>query len=472
MSKERLSRVLERLGQRQQGGALAGLMELLRVPSVSAKSAHADDCRRCAAWLAERFRACGLKAEVCETGGGRGRPAVVAEGPSVAGRPTLLLYGHYDVQPPEPLELWHTPPFEPTVRRTDAGTEAVFARGAADDKGQVYAHLEAIAAWQAEGGLPVNLKVLIEGEEEVGSANLEAFIAENAARLRADIAVISDTGQFARGVPALTYGLRGLVYEEMTLTGPSHDLHSGGYGGFAPNPGNVLCKLIASLHDEQGRVNLPGFYDDVEPLTEAERAAWAKLPFDVQRECAEIGIPFDSGEAGYTPLERLWARPTCDVNGLTCGYQGEGAKTVLPSRASCKVSFRLVPRQDPQKVLASFRAAMRQRCPENVKLEFANHGASPAVVVPVDTPAAKLALAAIEAGFGRPATFIRGGGSIPVVGTLKRELGIDTLLVGFGLPDDRVHSPNEKFELESLYAGMRTCAVLYARLAELPSGRA
>lgn len=464
----RLRRVLERLAARERGEALAGLCELLRWPSVSAKSAHAEDCRGCAQWLAGRLRESGLEVSVCETGGGRGKPVVLASSKMLPSRPTVLLYGHYDVQPPEPLELWKTPPFEPSVRETEAGTRAVFARGASDDKGQVYAHLEAIAAWQQEGGLPVNLKVLLEGEEEVGSEHLEAFVSENRQRLRADVAVISDTGQFARGVPALTYGLRGLVYEELTLTGPSHDLHSGGYGGFAPNPGNVLCRLIASLHDVDGRVNLPGFYDDVEPLTEQEREAWSKLPFDVARECAAIGIPFDRGEAGYSALERLWARPTCDVNGLTCGYQGEGAKTVLPSRASCKVSFRLVPRQDPQKILAAFRETMRRRCPQNVRLEFSNHGASPAAVVPIDTPAAKLALQAIAAGFGSPATFIRSGGSIPVVGTLKRELGIDTLLVGFGLPDDRVHSPNEKLDLDALYAGMRTSAVLYAKLADLP----
>ena len=462
-----LERVLGRLRVREQGAALEGLKELLRIPSVSAKTQHASDCARCAEWVAQNLRASGLTADVMATGGGRGRPAVVAKNTHVAGRPTVLLYGHYDVQPPEPLELWTSPAFEPTVRKTEAGTDAVYARGAVDDKGQVYAHLEAIAAWQAEGGLPVNLTVLIEGEEEVGSEHLEAFIAENRELLKADIAVISDTGQFARGVPALTYGLRGLVYEEIFLTGPSHDLHSGGYGGFAPNPGNVLCRLIASLHDEDGRVNLPGFYDDVEELTAEEKAAWSKLPVDAARDCSAIGIPFDSGEKGYTALERLWSRPTCDVNGITCGYQGEGAKTVLPSRASCKVSFRLVPRQDPRKVLESFRQAMRDRCPKNVKIEFANHGASPAAVVPINTPAARLAVEALQEGFGVPATFIRGGGSIPVVGTLKKELGIDTLLVGYGLPDDRVHSPDEKFDLDAFYAGMRTSAVLYAKLARL-----
>ena len=458
-----LKEVLSTLDQRRDA-ALSALKDLLRIPSVSAKKEHAGDCRRCAQWVADHLKESGLVVTLMDTGG---HPAVVAKNEHKAGRPTVLLYGHYDVQPPEPLELWTSPAFEPTVRKNSAGVDAVYARGAVDDKGQVYAHLEAISAWQAHGGLPVNLTVLIEGEEEIGSEHLEAFVAKYKDLLRADIAVISDTGQFDRGVPALTYGLRGLVYEEMFLTGPSHDLHSGGFGGFAPNPANVLAKLIASLHDESGKVNLPGFYDDVELPTAEETAAWAKLPMNVTREASAIGIPFDSGEKGYTALERMWARPTCDVNGLTSGYQGEGAKTVLPSKASCKVSFRLVPKQDPRRVRESFRAAMVERCPKNVKIEFVNHGASPAAVVPIDTAGARAALAAIGEGFGKEATFIRGGGSIPVVGLIKKELGIDTLLVGYGLPDDRVHSPDEKFDLDAFYAGIRTSAILYEKLAGL-----
>lgn len=461
-----LSNVLSTLEGRKTA-ALSALTEMLRIPSVSAKKEHAGDCRRCAQWIADHLEAAELKVAVMETGGGKGHPVVVAKNKHVAGRPTVLVYGHYDVQPPEPLELWKTPAFEPDLRKTEAGTDAIYARGAVDDKGQVYAHLEAISAWQAHGGLPINLTVLIEGEEEVGSEHLEAFIKEHKELLKADIAVISDTGQYDRGLPALTYGLRGLVYEEIFLTGPSHDLHSGGYGGMSPNPANALCKLIASLHDENGRVNLPGFYDDVQELTAEEKAAWAKLPWDNAMEAKAIGIPFDSGEKGYTVLERIWARPTCDVNGLTSGYQGEGAKTVLPSKASAKVSFRLVPSQDPKKVLAAFRQAMQERCPKNVKIEFANHGASPAAVVPINTKGARIALEALKAGFGTEATFIRSGGSIPVVGTLKRELGIDTLLVGFGLPDDRVHSPNEKMDLDAFYGGIKTIAHLYAKLAEL-----
>jgi acetylornithine deacetylase/succinyl-diaminopimelate desuccinylase-like protein len=467
-----IEKVLATIDQRR-SASLAGLVDLLSIPSVSAKREHATDCRRAATWIADFLAEAGLKAELRETGGGNGHPPghpiVLARNTHKPGRPTVLFYGHYDVQPPEPLDLWTTPAFTPTVRKDENGFDAVYARGAVDDKGQVHAHLQAIAAWQAHGGLPVNLICLIEGEEEVGSEHLEAFLAATAPELRADIAVISDTGLFQRGLPALGYGLRGLVYEEVFLTGPSHDLHSGGYGGFSPNPGNTLARLIASLHDADGRVNLPGFYDDVAPLSAEEKAAWAKLPWDQQKENAAIGIPFDSGEKGFSVIERVWARPTCDVNGITCGYQGEGAKTVLPSKASAKISFRLVPNQDPQKVKAAFRQAMRDRCPKNVKLEFAEpgHGASPAAVTPIDTPAARLALAALEAGFGTKPTFIRGGGSIPVVGLIKQHLHIDTLLVGFGLPDDRVHSPNEKFDLDCLHKGTRTAALLYANLAKL-----
>lgn len=458
-----LNQVLSTLQQRRDA-AVSALKDFLKIPSVSAKRDHAADCRRCAQWVADHLTESGLKTAIMETGG---HPAVVAKNEHKPGRPTVLFYGHYDVQPPEPLDLWTTPAFEPTIRKNEAGYDAIYARGAVDDKGQVYAHLEAISAWQAHGGLPVNLTVLIEGEEEVGSEHLEAFVAKHKDFLKADIAVISDTGQFERGLPALTYGLRGLVYEEIFLTGPSHDLHSGGFGGFSPNPANTLAKLIASLHDNDGKVNLPGFYDDVEELTAAEKAAWAKLPVNPSKEASAIGIPFDSGEKGYTILERLWARPTCDVNGLTSGYQGEGAKTVLPSKASCKVSFRLVPGQNPKKILESFRTAMKERCPKNVKIEFTNHGASPAAVVPIDTAGAKAALAAIAEGFGKEATFIRGGGSIPVVGLIKKELGIDTLLVGYGLPDDRVHSPNEKFDLDAFHAGIRTSAILYRNLADM-----
>lgn len=439
--------------------AVDGLKRLLRFASISAQPDHAQDVQACAQWLAGEFRQCGLQASVEPTGG---HPVVLARSEHRPGRPTVLLYGHYDVQPPEPLDQWRSPPFEPTIR-----DGAIYARGAADDKGQVWAHVEALRAWQQHGGPPVNVIVLIEGEEEIGSENLERFIAGRRDELRADIAVISDTNQFARDVPAITYGLRGLAYAEVFIEGPSHDLHSGIYGGAVPNPANILCQVLASLHDTDGRVNIDGFYDDVGPLSSRERDMWAGLPFDDKQFARDLGLGALCGEMDYTTLERRWARPTLDINGLTSGYQGHGAKTVIPARASAKVSMRLVADQDPQKVQAAFERAVRQRCPNTVKVSFAWHGLSPAALVPLDSPGIRLAERAVEAGFGRPPVLVREGGSIPVVGLIKAQLGIDTLLVGFGLPDDRVHSPNEKFDLDALYRGTRTAAALYQELSAL-----
>jgi acetylornithine deacetylase/succinyl-diaminopimelate desuccinylase-like protein len=453
-----LDRVLQTIDSRRHQ-AVSSLTEFLSIPSISTKPEHAADMRRAAQFLADQLSFGHLDVSVMPTGG---HPAVVAKNKHIPGRPTVLLYGHYDVQPPEPLEQWVTPPFQPTVR-----DGAIYARGAADDKGQVWAHVEAILAWQAHGGLPINLTVLVEGEEEIGSEHLEAFVAKHRKALAADVAVVSDTNQFARGVPSITCGLRGLVYMEIFLTGASHDLHSGLYGGAVPNAANVLAELLASLHDADGRVNLPHFYDDVADVSPAERQMWRSLPRDEKQMADELQLPFLSGEAGYTALERMWVRPTCDVNGLSSGYQGPGAKTVIAAKASAKVSMRLVPNQDPEKIAAAFEQAMRQRCPKNIKIEFARHGLSPAALVPMDSPAMRLASEAVEAGFGKPPFMVRGGGSIPVVGLLKKELGVDTLLVGFGLPDDRLHSPNEKFDLDCLHNGARTAAVLYERLSKL-----
>lgn len=461
-----IEHVLRTIDERRKE-SLEGLKDLLRIPSVSTKPDHAQDMVRCARLLADTLGAAGLRASVEPTGG---HPVVLARNEHRRGRPTVLFYGHYDVQPPEPLGLWTTPAFEPTVRDDGTGHRAVFARGAVDDKGQVWCHVEAVRAWQEHGGPPVNLVMLIEGEEECGSNNLEPFIRAHVDQLKADVCVISDTNQFARGLPAITCGLRGLVYTEILVTGPSHDLHSGMFGGSVPNPANVLCELLATLHDKDGRVNIPGFYDGVRQLTEAERKEWARLPFDDAASRRETGIPAEMGEAGYSTLERRWARPTCDINGLTSGYQGPGAKTIIPSRASAKVSMRLVPSQDPAKVFAAYEQALRERCPKAVKLEVnaLGHGA-PAVLVPPDSAAMRLAAEAVEAGFGHRPTLVREGGSIPVVALIKSVLGMDTLLVGFGLPDDRVHSPNEKFDLDALHRGTRTAAVLYQRLACLDS---
>lgn len=466
MASKQLQSVLEWISQRR-SEAVEELKGLLEIPSVSANPDHAPDCRRCAEWLGDRLRDAGLTVEIAPTAG---QPIVMAKNAHQPGRPTVLLYGHYDVQPPEPLELWTTPPFTPTVREDATGHPAIFARGAVDDKGQVWAHIQALRAWADHGGVPVNLIVLIEGEEETGSTNLEQFIAEHKDELRADIAVISDTAQFARGLPAITYGLRGLLYVEVLVTTADHDLHSGMFGGAVPNAANVLSKMLASLHDADGHVTVAEFYDDVAQISESERRMWQSLPFDEDEFYKSLGLVEGHGEAGYTALERRWARPTLDVNGITSGYQGPGAKTVIPSQASAKLSCRLVPNQDPKKILPWLEQHLRDRCPPGVKVTFKYHGASPAVLVPHDSQAIRLASEAIEAGFGVKPTLIREGGSIPVVGLLKQELGIDTLLVGFGLPDDRVHSPNEKFDLEALYNGTRTVAVLYERLGKLEPG--
>ncbi|HEV8603768.1 MAG TPA: dipeptidase [Tepidisphaeraceae bacterium] len=456
-----IDKVLKQIDSRQ-AESLAGLKEFLRIPSVSTKPEHAQDLQRCAQWLAGKLREAKLDVRVEPT---KGHPIVLAKNEHKPGRKTVLFYGHYDVQPPEPLEQWISPPFEPTVRKTYANTDAIYARGAVDDKGQVWAHVQAISAWQQNGGIPVNLIMLIEGEEEIGSENLEHFLSTRKNDLKADIAVISDTNQFDRGIPAITSGLRGLVYMEVFITGPSHDLHSGGYGGAVPNPANILTELLATLHDKDGRVNIPGFYDDVVPLSDAERREWAKLPFDDAAFMRDLNLNGLTGETGYSTIERKWARPTLDINGLTSGYQGHGAKTIIPAKASAKVSMRLVPNQDPAKIQAAFEKTLRERCPKTVKMEFAQHGRAPGVLVPREGAAIAAASRALEQGFGKKPLLTRSGGSIPVVGHIKSTLGIDTLLVGFGLPDDRVHSPNEKFDLDCLYRGTRTAAVLYNELA-------
>jgi len=457
-----LSSVMQTVDSRREQ-SVAALKEFLAIPSISAKRDNQLEMRRCAQWLADHLAFAGLDVKVMPTGGGSGQPVVVARNKHVAGRPTVLLYGHYDVQPPEPLELWTSPPFEPAVRKN-----AIYARGAADDKGQVWAHVEALMAWQAHAGLPVNLIVLVEGEEEIGSPNLTEFIREHLQALRAHIAVVSDTNQYARGIPAITYGLRGLVYTEITVTGPSHDLHSGLYGGAVPNPADVLCQLLATLHDRDGRVNIRGFYDKVRPLGADERTMWATLPQDEDKFAADLKLPELAGEAGFSALERSWARPTCEINGLTSGYQGPGAKTIIPSKASAKVSMRLVPDQDPVAIRDAFAEALRQRCPKFVSIDVVCDSHTPPILVPMHSPAMELASEAVEAGFGIRPTLIRSGGSIPVVQAIKSVLGIDTLLIGFGLPDDRPHSPNEKFDLDSLHCGTRTAAALYYQLARLP----
>lgn len=436
------------------------LCELLRIPSVSADSRYKSDIRKAAEWVAGQFRALGLATELCETAG---HPIVYAEHLQAPGAPTVLVYGHYDVQPPDPLELWKTPPFEPTRRDGN-----LYARGATDDKGQMFTHVKSAEAWlKTVGKLPVNLKFLIEGEEEVGSEHLDGFIAANKAKLKCDVCVISDTSQFGPGLPAITYGLRGISYFELKLQGPDKDLHSGVFGGAAVNPANVLVKMLAALVDDRGRVQVPGFYDDVVPLTELERKQFAALPYDEREFMAAIGVDALRGEEGFTNLERRWARPTCDINGLTSGYQGEGAKTVLPAKASAKFSFRLVPKQDPAKLKAALQAMLEKLVPPGIKMELIGYHGAPGVVVPLESPYMAAAVRAVEHGFGRKPVFIREGGSIPVVSTFHDLLGVDTLLLGWGLNDDNTHSPNEKFCLADFHRGIKASAALWEEIGKL-----
>lgn len=442
----------------QRGQFEEQLKALLRIPSVSAQPAHDADTRRAAEFVRDDLAAIGLRAELIAT---KGHPIVYAESAPVAGKPTVLVYGHYDVQPPEPLEPWISPPFEPTVRDGN-----LYARGATDDKGQMFTHLKAAEAWlKAAGGLPLNVKFLIEGEEEVGGANLERFVAENHQRLACDYAVISDTSQFAPGMPAITYGLKGLAYFELIVHGARTDLHSGTFGGAVANPLNALAAILASLKGSDGRIQLPGFYDAVRPLEDWERAEFAKLPFSEADFQASLGVVSLEGEAGYTTLERKWARPTCDVNGLYGGYQGPGPKTVLPCKAGAKFSFRLVPDQEPGAVAAQLRSHLKAVCPPGVTYELIDHQGAPAVLVGVDSPGVRAAVRALEAGFGKAPVFIREGGSIPVVGLLKTQLGVDTLLLGWGQNDDNLHGPNEKFSLADFHRGIKSSAHLFAELA-------
>jgi succinyl-diaminopimelate desuccinylase len=438
----------------------ADLAELLRIPSVSAVEAHTGDVRRAGRWVADRFEQMGLECELVET---VGHPIVVAERCDVPDAPTALVYGHYDVQPPDPLDEWITPPFEPTVRDGN-----VYARGATDDKGQMLTHIASAEAWlSAAGRLPVNLKYLIEGEEETGSPHLEEFVRENAKRLAADVVVISDTCQFAPGQPAITYGLRGITYFEVRLRGPKQDLHSGTFGGAVINPVNTLAKMLTAISDENGRVMLEGFYDDVVALTDAERSRMADLSFNEAAFARKLGVSGLGGEAGYSTLERRWARPTYDICGIWGGYQGQGAKTVLPARAGAKISFRVVPNQNPDQIAEALRTFLQARCPQGIDIEVESFHGSRGVLFTLDSPYMKAASRAIARGFGREPVYVREGGSIPVVSTFYERLGADTLLLGWGLDDDNTHSPNEKFSLADFHRGIRASACLWHELSRL-----
>jgi succinyl-diaminopimelate desuccinylase len=440
------------------------LCELLRIPSVSADPAHAADVARAADWVAGQFRAMGLPTEVVSARslGVEGHPLVLAETPPVPDAPVAVVYGHYDVQPPEPFELWQTPPFEPDRRDGN-----LYARGATDDKGQMLTHLKSTEAWlKTEGRLPLQLKFVIEGEEECGGQVLSHYLARHADRLRCDCIVISDGAQFAPDVPAICLGLRGIAAFELRLRGPERDLHSGSFGGTVTNPLNALTQMLAALVDQQGRVRVPGFYDDVVELTDREKAQLAELPFDEEAYLREVGVDATAaGEQRYSLLERRWIRPTFDLHGLSGGYQGEGAKTVLPSHAMAKFSFRLVPRQDPQQITESLRAFLHDRCPAGIRMELVEAHGSPGVLVSAGSPYVAAAGRAIGAAFGRGPVFTREGGSIPIVSELGDRLGADVLLLGWGQNDDNTHAPNEKFSLEDFHRGIHASAQLWRELA-------
>jgi len=452
--------VLARI-ERDEASYLEELKELIRIPSVSTDPAYKDDVLRCAAFVIDRMQAAGLTAELIET---EGYPLAYGEWLGAPGKPTLLFYGHYDVQPVDPIALWRHDPFEPT----EEGDELV-GRGATDDKGQSFAQLKAVAAVLAErGSLPVNVKFIVEGEEESGGDSIEAFVrADGGRKLAADAVVVSDSSMFGPGQPSLLYGLKGLQYMELKVVGPNRDLHSGTFGGAVANPANALAHIIASLRDsESGKILIPGFYDKVRPLEDWERRDWAGLPHDEEAYKAELGISETFGEEGYSTLERAWARPTCDVNGLWSGYQGEGAKTVLPGEAGAKVSMRLVADQDPEEIARLFKAHVEAVTPPGVRVEVkAIHGAGP-VLVEIDGSLAEAAMAAQEDVWGKTPFKIREGGSIPIVGTFSQVLGVPILLVGMGLPDDRLHSPNEKFNISHFYNGIRTIVRLLDRAGQ------
>ena len=441
----------------------AALFELLRIPSVSAQPDRRGDCRAAAEWCRDFLAAAGCTAELVETGtpDAPGHPIVLAKSKPATGAKTLLVYGHYDVQPPDPLDLWTTPPFEPAVR-----DGKVFARGATDDKGQMLTHPLAVKAWhEAAGGPPVNVTFVIEGEEEVGSDHLDAFLHERRDKLACDAAVISDTSQFAEGVPAICYGLRGIAACEVTVAGPKADLHSGLFGGAVANPANGLAKIVASLHDADGRVAVDGFYDAVVPPTDAERAAWADLPFDEAAFLTTTGAPRPVTPPGATVLEGRWAWPTCDVNGLTSGYQGTGPKTIIPATASAKLSFRLVPDQDPAAVLAAVMNHVEEHCPHGLSVTFNPYHGTPGVRFDTDSAPFAAAKAAIEHAFGTPPVLIREGGTIPVVRSLGETLRCPVLLLGWGQNSDGLHSPDEHFSLDAFGRGVLASARLMWELA-------
>lgn len=438
--------------------AQAELFDLLRIPSVSADPAYRADVRRAGEWVRAKLEGMGFSARLDET---PLHPVVYAERMVDPGKPTVMIYGHYDVQPEAPADEWKTPPFEPTVRGG-----RIYARGSTDDKGQAFANIKGVELLLEQGELPVNVKFFIEGEEEIGSPSIVPYLQAHKDELKADVIVISDGSRFAKDVPTITYGVRGLSYVEIHVQGANRDLHSGSYGGAAPNPINALCEIIAKLKDEQGRITIPGFYDDVIPLTEDERRMWASLPHSDQDFMDSIGVKALPGEEGYTTLERIWGRPTLDVNGIWGGYQGEGSKTVIAAKAGAKVSMRLVPGQDPEKITRLIQEYVPTIAPAGVTVEVIDHHGGQPVKFATDSRAIQAANRALKRVYGRDAAFARTGGSIPIVAAFSEILGTEVLFVDYGLNEDAPHSPNESFAQEDYFNGILTAAYLLEELGK------
>ena len=436
------------------------LLDLLRLPSVSADPKYKPDVLKTAEAVKNSLTEAGAdKVEICPT---NGFPVVYGEKIIDVKLPTVLVYGHYDVQPPDPMELWHSPPFEPVIK-----DEKIYARGACDDKGQMYMHIKAFESMMKTNGLPCNIKFMIEGEEEVGSTNLASFIKENKEKLKADVIIISDTGIIANDIPSITVGLRGLSYIEVEVTGPNRDLHSGLYGGAVANPINILCEMIASLKDEDNHITIPGFYEDVEELSTEERAEMAKAPFSLEEYKKALDLSDIHGEKGYSTNERTSIRPTLDVNGIWGGYIGEGAKTVIPSKAHAKISMRLVPHQNSDKITALFEKHFKAIAPKSVKVKVTPHHGGDPVVTPSDSVAYKAASMAMNDTFGKKPIPVRSGGSIPIVALFKEVLGLDSILLGFGLDSDAIHSPNEHYGIFNFFKGIETIPLFYKYFTEL-----
>ncbi|WP_068081443.1 dipeptidase [Polycladidibacter stylochi] len=445
--------------------SLSRLFDLLKIKSISTDPEFKDDCRMAAHWLADELTNIGIPSSVRDTSG---HPMVVGHktGEGKKG-PHVLFYGHYDVQPVDPIELWHADPFEPKVVTRDDGTQMIVARGANDDKGQLMTFVEAMRAWMAvTGDLPINVTVFLEGEEESGSPSLEPFLEANKEELSQDVALVCDTNMWNRDTPAISIMLRGLVGEEITLKGPSKDLHSGMYGGAARNPLHVLSEMIAGLRDKNGHITLPGFYDDVPELPQEIKSMWDKLGFNTAEFLGEIGLKQAGGESDRSALEQIWSRPTCEVNGLWGGYTGAGFKTVIPAIAQAKISFRLVGNQNPDKIRSAFRAYMQEKCPADFELEFHPHGGDPALQIDINSPVLENGRKALADEWQKEAALVGSGGSIPVVGSFKDILNMDTMLIGFGLDEDQIHSPNEKYEMQSYHKGIRSWVRVLDELAK------